>query len=366
MSRSEKGLADLKACTSALAAERRQFFRAAGEDFSLALDYLYIYGHDVTLPSRRRAPVDPAADRRRMRKEVKAISPSPPADFVARALERCNGNADTALKHLYGIAATLGFPDEVEEIAETEVTNAAAWPMPVDQPQGRAGARGKGGRRAGSQVVVAERLSPQSAWPFPTGIEQEQEAEPGEVIDVEMVDVSEDYLLGAHLVTPRTGYSHHGIYIGKQRVIHYSGWADGSGSGPVEIATIDAFSGGQDVFVQVHGQPRFRAREVVKRARSRLGENRYSLVFNNCEHFCNWCIEDEHESDQVNRGVRIVGGALGNVGGMRVLSASRLLRWGSTFGGGMTNSAAITVAAPVAVGVLVGVGVYKIVKWFKS
>ena len=29
--------------------------------------------------------------------------------------------------------------------------------------------------------------------------------------------------LAAHLVTPRTLYSHHGIYVGGGRVIHYSG-----------------------------------------------------------------------------------------------------------------------------------------------
>lgn len=37
----------------------------------------------------------------------------------------------------------------------------------------------------------------------------------------------------------------------------------------------------------------------VARARSRLGESRYSLVFNNCEHFVNWCIEGESRSQQV-------------------------------------------------------------------
>eukprot|EP00930_Biecheleria_cincta_P021745 TRINITY_DN16017_c0_g1_i1.p1 TRINITY_DN16017_c0_g1~~TRINITY_DN16017_c0_g1_i1.p1 ORF type:complete len:271 (+),score=33.94 TRINITY_DN16017_c0_g1_i1:48-815(+) len=32
-------------------------------------------------------------------------------------------------------------------------------------------------------------------------------------------------------------------------------------------------------------------REIVKRARSRLGEKHYSALFNNCEHFAEWCYD---------------------------------------------------------------------------
>ena len=37
----------------------------------------------------------------------------------------------------------------------------------------------------------------------------------------------------------------------------------------------------------------------MRRARSRLGEDRYRLLTNNCEHFCEWCLRDEHRSYQV-------------------------------------------------------------------
>jgi Lecithin retinol acyltransferase len=33
--------------------------------------------------------------------------------------------------------------------------------------------------------------------------------------------------LACHLVTPRTLYNHHGIYVGNGRVIHYAGLAHG-------------------------------------------------------------------------------------------------------------------------------------------
>ena len=48
--------------------------------------------------------------------------------------------------------------------------------------------------------------------------------------------------IGTHLISPRTGYSHHGIYVGNGKVIHYSGLADGLESGPVEEADIQTFS----------------------------------------------------------------------------------------------------------------------------
>jgi Lecithin retinol acyltransferase len=40
---------------------------------------------------------------------------------------------------------------------------------------------------------------------------------------------------------------------------------------------------------------------VVVRARSRLGEDRYRLTTNNCEHFCHWCLTGEPRSAQVDR-----------------------------------------------------------------
>jgi hypothetical protein len=39
--------------------------------------------------------------------------------------------------------------------------------------------------------------------------------------------------------------------------------------------------------------------DIVRRARSRLGERRYHLLRNNCEHFCNWCQLGESRSEQV-------------------------------------------------------------------
>ena len=105
--------------------------------------------------------------------------------------------------------------------------------------------------------------------------------------------------LGAHLVTPRRGYTHHGIYAGAGRVIHYGGLARGLRRGPVEEVSLARFAGGRAVRVRAHLAPRFDREEIVRRARSRLGENRYRLFTNNCEHLCEWCVQGYSRSSQV-------------------------------------------------------------------
>ena len=41
--------------------------------------------------------------------------------------------------------------------------------------------------------------------------------------------------------------------------------------------------------------------ETVNRAISRVGEDKYNLLFNNCEHFAIWCKTGVSESYQVKR-----------------------------------------------------------------
>lgn len=60
------------------------------------------------------------------------------------------------------------------------------------------------------------------------------------------------------------------------------------------------FTSGQPVWIRSAQSPCFDASEVVRRARSRIGENRYHLLSNNCEHFCEWCLRAEHRSYQVD------------------------------------------------------------------
>jgi hypothetical protein len=105
--------------------------------------------------------------------------------------------------------------------------------------------------------------------------------------------------LGAHVVTSRIGYTHHGIYVGNGKVVHYSGLSRGWRGGPVEEVSLARFARGRPIRVRVHTDARFDRDAVVARAQSRLGENRYRALTNNCEHLCEWCIYGENRSRQV-------------------------------------------------------------------
>jgi len=117
-------------------------------------------------------------------------------------------------------------------------------------------------------------------------------------LDVPLGDF-ESLEAGAHLVTQRRGYEHHGIYVGAGKVVHYAGFAGSAHRGPVEEVTLAHFAAGHTIVIRPNPLPKYSRDETVRRARSRLGENRYRLLTNNCEHFCAWCLLGESHSEQV-------------------------------------------------------------------
>jgi hypothetical protein len=113
-----------------------------------------------------------------------------------------------------------------------------------------------------------------------------------------------EFTLGSHIQTPRTGYTHHGIYIGNEEVIHYSGWATVGQKGIVEKTSLIAFSDGRPLSLYkasgyLKGE-QLPVEEIIARAYKALGEDSYNLLFNNCEHFANWCTHDDHFSSQTS------------------------------------------------------------------
>jgi AraC-like DNA-binding protein len=139
--------------------------------------------------------------------------------------------------------------------------------------------------------------------------------------------------VGAHVVTQRRGYTHHGIYVGASQVVHYAGLSRGLCRGPVEEISLSSFAARHAVGV-IAGRPqKFDAREVVRRARSRLGEDRYRLLTNNCEHFCEWCLQGERRSYQIEACLELPSRAL--------LATERLMisigKCVSAFGEGVLN-----------------------------
>ncbi len=103
---------------------------------------------------------------------------------------------------------------------------------------------------------------------------------------------------GDHLVSPRTGYSHHGLYLGNQCVIHYAGISDKLTDGSIMPTSLESFCQGSGYSVVDHPDRAFDREASILRAYSRMGEQQYSLLFNNCEHFVNWCIDGANHSPQ--------------------------------------------------------------------
>ncbi len=119
--------------------------------------------------------------------------------------------------------------------------------------------------------------------------------------------------IGSHLETSRWVYTHHGIYIGNEEVIHYSGLADGFKSGPVEKTSLSTFLVGNDYKIILHSDTKYSQEKIVERATRRLGESDYNLLFNNCEHFAYWCFYNVNSSNQINRSCQVLGGPIRGV-----------------------------------------------------
>lgn len=107
--------------------------------------------------------------------------------------------------------------------------------------------------------------------------------------------------IGAHLISPRRGYTHHGIYDGGGIVLHYAGLARNFQRGPIEGVSMERFANGRPVHIECRSTSALAVEEIVSRARSRLGEDRYRLLTNNCEHFVEWSRFGTIRSRQVER-----------------------------------------------------------------
>lgn len=196
---------------------------------------------------------------------------------------------------------------------------------------------------------------------------------------------------GDHLISPRIGYSHHGLYLGRNQVIHYSGFSDGRHKGTIAITTLEEFCQGEGFTIQTYPFRLYDHEESAKRALSRLGEDWYDILLNNCEHFITWCILGLHSSHQVNRAVMASVAAhtllkesatrtvvpplvsvisketahctVGAAAGMAVSSGLATSGGITTALVGLTTTPAAPLAVALAAGAAVGLGVTKLVDW---
>ena len=125
----------------------------------------------------------------------------------------------------------------------------------------------------------------------------------------EVERVTTEPKIGDHLVTPRVGYTHHGLYAGDGKVIHYEGLYEGFKSGPVKEIALEKFGevNNQNIgfYIKPHEHKTRSVQEIVGHARNRLTEENYHLVWNNCEHFVHDCIYGQSKSEQVNATLKL-------------------------------------------------------------
>lgn len=181
-------------------------------------------------------------------------------------------------------------------------------------------------------------------------------------------------LEGDHIKIRNGVYEHHGIYVGNNIVIHFSGVYPRKDGASIRYGTLEKFAGSAGIgAIDVVAYARsFAPGQVVVRAQSRLGQSGYDVFRNNCEAFARWCKTGEPVSQQVEVAKAAAGGVSGGAGAtaaaVGVVSAagavagvsgpgvmSGLASVGSVVGGGAAAGVGVLAAAPaVAANVAVG------------
>jgi len=119
---------------------------------------------------------------------------------------------------------------------------------------------------------------------------------------------------GQHLYIKKASgtYTHHGLGLGDDRVIHYSGLAnDFANEGVIEEISLSEFAEDKEIKIRPHLDRKYKPDETIIRAGLRLGEAQYHILHNNCEHFVEWCITGQHQSDQSTRGKILYSAGIG-------------------------------------------------------
>ncbi|NEO18615.1 MULTISPECIES: lecithin retinol acyltransferase family protein [unclassified Moorena] len=96
-------------------------------------------------------------------------------------------------------------------------------------------------------------------------------------------------------------YQHHGIDCGDGSVIHYRKKTE-----TIERNSMATFALGETKIYVKQYSVCLIPDVVIRRAESRLGERQYNLIFNNCEHFANWCKTGKNESQQVKDFIPVI------------------------------------------------------------
>lgn len=99
-------------------------------------------------------------------------------------------------------------------------------------------------------------------------------------------------------------YKHYGVYVGDDTVVHFSGGKGHELSAKracIRKTSLEDFSSKGEVQIETKYAKAYSREETVRRALEAVGseKGKYSLVWNNCEHFASWCRYGKKRSVQV-------------------------------------------------------------------
>ena len=117
---------------------------------------------------------------------------------------------------------------------------------------------------------------------------------------------------GDHIYIHKGLITHHGIDCGDGTVIHHTGKQVG---GKITQTSYTSFKEGKQVYVKSYTY-KFSPNEIVRRAKRRLHESNYNLLFTNCEHFATDCTTGEPDSQQFGNGVAATSTGLAAAAGL--------------------------------------------------
>lgn len=96
---------------------------------------------------------------------------------------------------------------------------------------------------------------------------------------------------------------HYGIYVSDSCIIQYGKASDifqDSSEVSVLVGTIKEFVGNKYIEVREYSLleklKKNSKEKIIKKAKERIGEKKYNILNNNCEHFVNECVFNKHES----------------------------------------------------------------------
>ena len=104
---------------------------------------------------------------------------------------------------------------------------------------------------------------------------------------------SEDFKRGDYLYVDYGRCIHHGIYYGFDKVIHYRDYK-------IRKDPLKKFGDPKKILIKKYRRCSS-PKKVISRAKKRLGEKRYNLLINNCEHFATWCKTGRGRCRQLER-----------------------------------------------------------------